>query len=411
MKFLALRKPSRLLLLAAPLVALAGFAAEANGQSLTIAQTQDVWVEVLEPTALLITTDLGPGPVTDSMLWLYNPQGVLVAYNDDYQSLASRIAYNASAGLYRIRAGVCCGNPDQPFWQGTSPYQLTVNLEAWANAPTTTSSATTTTSTSTTTTSTTVPETTTTQSTTTVVDTTAVSTTVMQETTLPPEPISTTVEPTTTSQEPTTTTVPEPPTTLEPTTSSVEVRETVAPTTGPATTTTSQSASTTIAETTTTTTAQNATVSLTSTSVAPSTTSTELPPLRPVATSVSSLPPLRPVATTEPPPSTTTEPAIVVSPSDTPPPTTPEMTQPSVENPTNPTEGEPAPRSEQVGRSERISKKLGTTARTKISFGSISLNIEVTPEQRQTVIVASITSIVSSLTLSVGGSAQRRRIK
>lgn len=395
MKSLALRKPSRLLLLAAPLVALAGFAAEANGQSLTIAQTQDVWVEVLEPTALLITTDLGPGPVTDSMLWLYNPQGVLVAYNDDYQSLASRIAYNASAGLYRIRAGVCCGNPDQSFWQGTSPYQLTVNLEAWANAPTTTSSATTTTSTSTTTTSTTVPETTTTESTTTIVDTTAVSTTVMQETTVPLEETSTTVEPTTTSQEPTTT-LPETTTTLEPTTSSVETRETVAPTTEPATTTT-QSANSTIAPTTTATTIQKATVSRTSTSVASSSTAPALPALRPVATGL-------PVE------STTTEPVPSSTSVDTTPPSTPEMTQPSVENPTNPTEGEPAHRSEQVGRSERISRKLGTTARTKISFGAISLNIEVTPEQRQTVIVASITSIVSSLTLSVGGSAQRRRI-
>ena len=50
----------------------------------------------------------------DSMLWLYNADtGVQLAANDDYFGLDSYLSYNMQANVrYRLRGGICCGNPD-----------------------------------------------------------------------------------------------------------------------------------------------------------------------------------------------------------------------------------------------------------------------------------------------------------
>lgn len=140
----------------------------------------------------------------DSMLWLYDGAGNQVAANDDWFGLDSWLDVPLEAGVYRLRAGVCCGNPEA--WYGES-YE--VELNTVPVEPTTTTTSTTTTSTTTTSTTTTVPETTTTEATT------------------------TTTEATTTTTEATTTTEPAPPIILPP------PPETTWPTTTlPATTTT-----------------------------------------------------------------------------------------------------------------------------------------------------------------------------
>ena len=90
----------------------------------------------------------------DSMLWLYNASDAVITANDDHFGLDSFISVNLEPGAYRLRAGVCCGNP--AAWYGTS-YTIQANLTPTNPPPTTT----------TTTTTSTVPQTTTTTTTTT----------------------------------------------------------------------------------------------------------------------------------------------------------------------------------------------------------------------------------------------------
>ena len=167
----------------------------------------------------------------DSMLWLYDEAGNLVAANDDWFGLDSWLDRTLPAGSYRVRAGVCCGDPN--WWYGTS-YEIEFN--STPVEPTTT-------------TTTTVPETTTTveETTTTVEETTTTveeTTTTVEETTTTSEQPSTTLETTTTEQ--TTSTTPEetwPPTTSVPatppktTTSSSSTTSTTSSTTSTSTTT------------------------------------------------------------------------------------------------------------------------------------------------------------------------------
>ena len=80
----------------------------------------------------------------DSMLWLYNQDGQTVAQNDDYFGLDSYISYPAQPGIYRLRAGVCCGNPNA--WYGTS-YRVSTSTEPTSVPSTTTTSTSTTTTT------------------------------------------------------------------------------------------------------------------------------------------------------------------------------------------------------------------------------------------------------------------------
>lgn len=146
----------------------------------------------------------------DSMLWLYDGAGNQVAANDDWFGLDSWLDVPLEAGVYRLRAGVCCGNPEAWYGQSYEVELNTVPVEPTTTTTSTTTTSTTTTSTTTTSTTTTVPETTTT------------------------EPTTTTSEPTTTTSEPVpTTTEPAPPIILPP------PPETTWPTTTlPATTTT-----------------------------------------------------------------------------------------------------------------------------------------------------------------------------
>lgn len=60
----------------------------------------------------------------DSMLWLYDGAGNVVAANDDWFGLDSWLDVPLEAGVYRLRAGVCCGDPEA--WYGES-YEVELN--------------------------------------------------------------------------------------------------------------------------------------------------------------------------------------------------------------------------------------------------------------------------------------------
>lgn len=83
----------------------------------------------------------------DSHLWLYDSNNNLIVANDDYYGLDSYININLQPGTYRLRAGVCCGNPEA--WYGVS-YRVETNVSAVISGATTTSTTTTSTSTTTT---------------------------------------------------------------------------------------------------------------------------------------------------------------------------------------------------------------------------------------------------------------------
>lgn len=207
---------------------------------MTVTGPNDLWFTFSEPTVFTVRTYAWEHGI-DSMLWLYDSSGNLIAQNDDWFGLDSWIEHPLPAGTYRLRTGVCCWNPDA--WYGTS-YTLDINA---------TPDQTSTTSTTTTTivvTTTTLPEATTTTwvpTTTSTVPTTT-STTIAPSTTVPatePPPessSSTTSAPTTTTSTvgpSTSTTVFSVPTTTPPTTSTTTSTTTTQPSLSETSTTTS----------------------------------------------------------------------------------------------------------------------------------------------------------------------------
>ena len=181
---------------------------------------------------------------SDPMLWLYNEAGTLLYSIDDSIGLQSYISMEVPAGRYRLRAGICCGNPDA--WHTNQGWNLQYELAFNGNPTSTTTSSTTTTSTTSTTTTSTTSTTTTT--TTTVAPTTTTSTTVAPTTTT--SSTTTTTEPATTTTSSTTTTastVPIPQTTVPPSTVPPTTTTTLAPTTtSTSTTSTTTTTSTTL---------------------------------------------------------------------------------------------------------------------------------------------------------------------
>lgn len=197
------------IILFAPILALCFFPSRVSASSFTTTGPSDFYFNIEEPKVLDFRTYAWEYGI-DSMLWLYLEDGqnsLLVAANDDHYGLDSRIVYQAQPGIYRLRTGVCCGNPEA--WYGTS-YVVEINQEPYSvpTQETTTTSAVettipetttttieTTTTTSTTTTSTTIPETTTTTTTTTTQETTTtVSTTIPVTTTTIEQTTTTTTE-------------------------------------------------------------------------------------------------------------------------------------------------------------------------------------------------------------------------
>lgn len=91
----------------------------------------------------------------DSMLWLYDSNDLLITANDDYYGLDSYIGLNLQPGTYRLRMGVCCGNPNA--WYGSS-YTFDVNINGFLDGAITTTTVATTTIPPTTTTTIPLPE-------------------------------------------------------------------------------------------------------------------------------------------------------------------------------------------------------------------------------------------------------------
>lgn len=105
--------------------------------------TRDYWINMPEAGTLDLWTDLCDetnsgwcSGIVDSMLWLYDDQGNLLAANDDSwtehtggYSLASHINIQLIAGEYRVRAGVCCGDPAADRFYGNH-YYLHSNFNA-----------------------------------------------------------------------------------------------------------------------------------------------------------------------------------------------------------------------------------------------------------------------------------------
>lgn len=197
---------------------------------MTVTGANDLWFTFTEPTVFTVRTYAWEYGI-DSMLWLYDADGTLLTANDDWFGLDSWIEYPVQAGSYRLRTGVCCGDPNR--WYGTS-YRLDIN--ATPNQTSTTTPETTTTVVTTTT----VPEATTTtwEATTTSTVLATTSTTIAPSTTVPateapPESSSsTTSAPTTTTSTvgpSITTTVFLAPTTLPTTTSSTTTSSSTTP--------------------------------------------------------------------------------------------------------------------------------------------------------------------------------------
>lgn len=128
-------------------VATTAFALTANSTKAAdpyyVDATRDYWISIPEQNLLHLWTDLCDnttsgwcGGIVDSMLWLYDSNGTLIAANDDSYtdhtggySLASTIRILVPAGNYRIRAGVCCGDPTADRFYGNH-YYLHSNFNA-----------------------------------------------------------------------------------------------------------------------------------------------------------------------------------------------------------------------------------------------------------------------------------------
>ena len=171
---------ARLLLVST--LAIAWFAPGANAE-------EAVTLQVSEPTDFYFTFEqesvvqaraYGQHLGYDTYLWLYNSEDLIVAENDDWFGLDSWLDVSVSAGTYRLRAGVCCGDPEAwRYWAEDTGYTISFNVSPIIPTPETTTTTevpetTTTSTTSTTSTTTTTTTTSTTTTTTTVAPTTTI---------------------------------------------------------------------------------------------------------------------------------------------------------------------------------------------------------------------------------------------
>lgn len=150
---------ARLLLVS--VLAIAWFAPGATAEtavSLHVPAPSDYYF-TFDADAILQVRAFGYDAGYDTYLWLYDSQDVLIAQNDDWFGLDSWLDFPVTAGTYRLRAGVCCGDPNAwYYWYTDTGYTIEVNALPAVPQETTT----TTTVVETTTTTTEIVETTTT---------------------------------------------------------------------------------------------------------------------------------------------------------------------------------------------------------------------------------------------------------
>ena len=200
-----------------PLLPLAAFFFSSSSvraeTNIIVTEPTDFWFSYNEPTQFLAQTYQSDTFPSDPQLWLYSADGVLIAENDDYMGLQSKIDVGIPAGSYRLRAGTCCGEPD--VWRDGVDWNIRYELSfngSQSNPVTTTEADATTTTEVTNETTTTVEETTTTtDAPTTSSSTSTTSTTFPSDTTSSSVAVPTTAEVTTstTSEPDATTTEPE----------------------------------------------------------------------------------------------------------------------------------------------------------------------------------------------------------
>ncbi len=204
------------------------FPQTAKAEDYTVTGAQDFYIVLDSPQEFSVRAYAWQYGI-DSMLWLHDSTDALLAENDDYFGLDSYLSLTLQPGTYRLRTGVCCGDPNR--WYGSSYVIVT----SFAVATTTTMQETTTSSVQETTTTQEPTTTTEASTTTTIPPTTEIPTTIPEV--IPEETTTSTGSfPTSTVQEPATTELQQPPTSL----TQPDVPETVAPTTElPVATTTS----------------------------------------------------------------------------------------------------------------------------------------------------------------------------
>ena len=203
----------RLIIPMCPLVAMFFMSPVRADGRIVVDHPTDFWFSYNEPTQFLAQTYQSDTFPSDPQLWLYSADGVLIAENDDYMGLQSKIDVGIPAGSYRLRAGTCCGEPD--VWRDGVDWNIRYELSfngSQSNPVTTTEADATTTTEVTNETTTTVEETTTTtDAPTTSSSTSTTSTTFPSDTTSSSVAVPTTAEVTTstTSEPDATTTEPE----------------------------------------------------------------------------------------------------------------------------------------------------------------------------------------------------------
>lgn len=140
MRKLKLRKGSWIIL---PALFLAFFASPAKADVYTVTGASDLYFEITEFQQFSVRTYAQQYGI-DSMIWLYNSNNQQLTANDDYFGLDSFIQLNLQPGTYRLRTGVCCGDPNR--WYGQS-YVVETNIApaSISTGSTTTTSTTTTT--------------------------------------------------------------------------------------------------------------------------------------------------------------------------------------------------------------------------------------------------------------------------
>ena len=143
MKKLRIRKGSWLLV---PILVLSFFSSPAKAETFRTESAGDFYFQLESGTTFTVRATAQQYGI-DSMFWLYDSNNQVLAANDDFYGLDSYISYNVQeTGTYRLRTGVCCGDPNR--WYGNF-YDIETDSVP-TDIPSTTTSSTTTTSTTTT---------------------------------------------------------------------------------------------------------------------------------------------------------------------------------------------------------------------------------------------------------------------
>ena len=98
----------------------------AKAENFIITEPTDVWFDYSEPTLFIAQTYMVEGYNSDPHLWFYDEADVLLAANDDSYGLQSYISVEVPAGRYRLRAGICCGDPNA--WRTDGSWNLQYEL-------------------------------------------------------------------------------------------------------------------------------------------------------------------------------------------------------------------------------------------------------------------------------------------